>query len=151
MIFGNINQAERYAFLPEELKAVFAYVQEHDLLSFAEGSHKINGDAFFVNVNEYDTVAREDRFWEAHKAYIDVHVMLQGQEIIDVNFIDNMQLGEYKAENDFQALDGEVKASVQLKPGDFLVCYPEDAHRTGVIADEACHLKKAIFKIKLVK
>ena len=77
MIFGNINQVERYAFLPEELKAVFAYMQEHDLLSFAEGSHKINGDAFFVNVNEYDTVARKDRFWEAHKAYIDVHVMLQ--------------------------------------------------------------------------
>ena len=42
MIFGNINQVERYAFLPEELKAVFAYVQEHDLLSYEEGSHKIN-------------------------------------------------------------------------------------------------------------
>ena len=151
MIFGNINQAKRYDFLPEDLKAVFKFVQENDLSTFAEGSHKINGDAFFVNVNKYDTVAREDRFWEAHKLYIDVHVMLQGQEIIDVNFIDNMQLGEYKSDSDFQALDGELKASVTLKPGDFLICYPEDAHRTGVIADEACHLKKAIFKIRLEK
>ena len=51
--------------------------------------------------------------------------------------------------NCFQALDGDYKASVKLNPGDFLICYPEDAHRTGVIADEACHLKKAIFKIKV--
>ena len=107
MIFGNLNQAQRYAFLPEKVKAFFNYVQEHDLLSYEEGSYKINGDEFFVNVNEYDTVLREDRFWEAHKKYIDVHVMLKGQEFIDVNFIDNMQLGEYKADNDFQALDGE--------------------------------------------
>lgn len=149
MIFGNLNQAQRYAFLPEKVKAFFKYVKEHDLLSYEEGSYKINGDEFFVNVNEYDTVLREDRFWEAHKKYIDVHVMLKGQEFIDVNFIDNMQLGEYKADNDFQALDGDYKASVKLNPGDFLICYPEDAHRTGVIADEACHLKKAIFKIKV--
>lgn len=151
MIFGNVNQAQRYDFLPEDLKAVFKFVQQNDLLSFAEGSHKIDGDRFFVNVNEYDTVTREERFWEAHKVYIDVHVMLKGQEHIDVNFIENMQLGEYKAENDFQALDGDFKATVKLNPGDFLICYPEDAHRTGIIADEACHLKKAIFKIRLEK
>ena len=150
MIFGNLNQAQRYAFLLEKVKAFFKHVKEHDLLSYEEGSYKINGDEFFVNVNEYDTVLCEDCFWEVYKKYIDVHVMLKGQEFIDVNFIDdNMQLGEYKADNDFQALDGDYKASVKLNLGDFPICYPEDAHRTGVIADKACHLKKAIFKIKV--
>ena len=35
MIFGNINQVERYAFLPEELKAVFAYMQEQTAMRFS--------------------------------------------------------------------------------------------------------------------
>ena len=42
-----------------------------------------------------------------------------------------------------------MQASVTLKPGDFLICYPEDGHRTAVIADKANALKKAIFKVKI--
>ena len=30
MIFGNINQEKTYEFLPENVKACFKYVKEHD-------------------------------------------------------------------------------------------------------------------------
>lgn len=150
MIFGNINEQETYDFLPKAIKACFAYIKSHDLLSYTKGSHEIEGKQFFVNIEEYSTVKREDRFWEAHKQYIDVHVMLSGKECIDINFIENMQLGEYKAKNDFQALEGEAQASVNLLNfGDFLICYPQDAHRTAIAVDTPQPLKKAIFKVKL--
>ena len=76
------------------------------------------------------TTASENRFWEAHKRYLDVHIMLSGQEQIDVNFTGNMQLREYVAEEDFLPVEGEKNASVILKPGDFLVCYPADGFFT---------------------
>lgn len=151
MIFGNLNQEETYAFLPEDIKACFKYAKEHDLLTYEKGSHKIDGDRFFVNVAEYETVKREERFWEAHKDYLDIHVMLRGQETIDLNFIDNMTIGEYKKADDFLALEGDYQASVILKPGDFLICYPEDGHKTAVIAEKSNLLKKAIFKVQIVK
>lgn len=150
MIFGNLKEQKTYDFLPEAIQACFKYMQTHDLLTYEKGSHEIDGKNFFVNIEEYGTVKREQRFWEAHKKYIDVHVMLSGKECIDINFIENMKLGEYKEEKDFQALDGEAQASVNLlNAGDFLICYPEDAHRTAIAVDEPSDLKKAIFKVKL--
>ena len=36
---------------------------------------------------------------------------------------------------------------VTLKSGDFLICYPEDAHMTAVKVKDEKVIKKAIFKV----
>ena len=149
MIFGNLKYADKYDFLTEKIKACFTYAREHDLTTYEKGGYKINGDEFFVNIENYATVKREERFWEAHKAYLDIHILVKGEETIDINFIENMKLGEYKEADDFLPMEGDMHASVILKPGDFLICYPEDAHRTGVIATKVSDLKKGIFKVKI--
>lgn len=149
MIFGNLKYADKYDFLTEKIKACFTYAREHDLTTYEKGGYKINGDEFFVNIENYATVKREERFWEAHKAYLDIHILVKGEETIDINFIENMKLGEYKEADDFLPMEGDMQASITLKPGDFLICYPEDAHRTGVIATKVSDLKKGIFKVKI--
>lgn len=149
MILGNINHIEEFSFLEDSIKECFTYVKEHDLIRYEKGCHEIDGDRFFVNVVEYITTTPENRFWEAHKEYLDVHVMLQGREQIDVNFIENMHLKEYVKKDDFLPMEGEKAGSVILKPGDFLICYPNDAHRTAVVVEEPENVKKAIFKVKI--
>ncbi|WP_300276181.1 YhcH/YjgK/YiaL family protein, partial [Peptacetobacter sp.] len=55
---------------------------------------------------------------------------------------------EYQEEGDFLPLDGEaVNSEVILRKGDFLVCYPEDAHMTALKVEEKSSIKKAIFKV----
>ena len=147
MIFGNINHLEEFGFLEDSVKKCFAYLKDHDLASYEKGTHEIDGERLFVNVVEYTTTAAENRFWEAHKDYLDVHVMLKGQEQIDVNFIQNMELKEYVKEDDFLPMEGEKNASVVLREGDFLVCYPSDGHRTAVQVEEPETIKKGIFKV----
>lgn len=41
MIFGNINQEKTYEFLPENVKACFKYVKEHDLLNYEKEHIKL--------------------------------------------------------------------------------------------------------------
>lgn len=147
MIFGNINHLEEFGFLEDSVKKCFAYLKDHDLMSYEKGTHEIDGGRLFVNVVEYTTTAAENRFWEAHKDYLDVHVMLKGQEQIDVNFIQNMELKEYVKKDDFLPMEGEKNASVVLREGDFLVCYPSDGHRTAVQVEEPETIKKGIFKV----
>lgn len=147
MIFGNINHLEEFGFLEEPVKRCFAYLKSHDLLSYEKGTYKIDGDKLFVNVVEYTTTEAENRFWEAHRDYLDVHVMLKGQEQIDINFIQNMELKEYVKKDDFLPMEGERNGSVILREGDFLVCYPSDGHRTAVKVEGAETIKKAIFKV----
>ena len=95
MIFGNIKNLKEYDFLSKAIKECFTYAQAHDLKSYAKGSHEIDGERLFVNIVEYTTTTAEERFWEAHKNYLDLHLMLDGTEQIDLNFIDNMELKEF--------------------------------------------------------
>jgi len=149
MIFGNIQNLGEYPFLEEQIKECFNYAKEHDLMSYEKGSHEIDGDRLFVNVVEYTTTTAEERFWEAHRQYLDLHLMLRGTEQIDLNFIQNMDVKDFVEKDDFLPMDGEKNSSVILRDGDFLICYPSDGHRTAVAVDEPETIKKAIFKIRI--
>lgn len=149
MIFGNISQLSDYEFLDAQIKRCFAYAKEHDLLQYEKGSHEIDGESLFVNIVSYTTTTPEERFWEAHRQYLDVHVMLSGTEQIDLGFIESMEQKPYVEADDFLPLEGEKNASVILKDGDFLICYPGDGHRTAVAAAQPEEIKKAIFKVRI--
>ena len=150
MVFGNIDNLKEYSFLEDKVKKCFEYAKEHDLLQYEKGSHEIDGDELFVNIVSYTTTTPEERFWEAHKKYLDVHLMLEGTEQIDLNFIQNMQLKEFVEKDDFLPMDGNKNSSVVLTDGDFLICYPNDGHRTAVQAgDKPETIKKAIFKVRI--
>ena len=147
MIFGNMDHVEEFPYLEKGIKECFEYAKTHDLASFEKGSHEIDGDRLFVNIVEYTTTTPEERFWEAHKKYLDVHVMIRGTEQIDVNFIQNMEQKEFVEKDDFLPLEGEANSHVVLRPGDFLICYPNDGHRTAVAVDGPEKIRKAIFKV----
>lgn len=149
MIFGNIHNLKEFPFLEEKVKVCFEYAKNHNLVSYEEGSHEIDGERLFVNIVEYTTTKPEERFWEAHKNYLDVHVMLQGTEQIDLNFIQNMDVKEFVEKDDFLPMDGDKNSSVILRDGDFLICYPSDGHRTAVAVQEPEKIKKAIFKVRI--
>lgn len=149
MIFGNLQNLSEYAFLEKQIHKCFAYAAEHNLQSLENGRYEIEGDDLFVNITEYTTTLAEERFWEAHRKYIDLHLMLCGQEQIDLAFIQNMEMKDYVEENDFVPMDGRKNCSVVLKMGDFLICDISDGHRTGIAVEGAESIKKAIFKIKV--
>lgn len=149
MIFGNINNLEEFSYLEKQIMECFAYAKSHNLASYEKGSHEIDGDRLFVNVVEYTTTTPEERFWEAHKNYLDVHVMIHGTEQIDLNFIRNMDVKEFVEKDDFLPMEGEKNSSVILRDGDFLICYPGDGHRTAVAVDGPEQIKKAIFKVRI--
>ena len=149
MIFGNIHNLKEFPFLEEQIKECFTYAKEHDLASYEKGSHAIDGDRLFVNIVEYTTTIPEKRFWEAHKNYLDIHVMIHGTEQIDLNFIHNMDVKEFVEKDDFLPMDGEKNGSVILRDGDFLICYPSDGHRTAVAVNGPETIRKAIFKVRV--
>ena len=85
MIFGNLQQLPEYEFLEESVKKCFVYAKKHDLLSYDTRCHEIDKENLYVNIVEYRTQESEQRFFEAHRQYLDVHIMLRGEERIDLN------------------------------------------------------------------
>lgn len=151
MIFGNIENLKEYPFLDQAIKECFEYAKNNNLISYDKGSYEIEGDKLFVNIAEYETTNPDNRFWEAHKKYLDLHMVLSGSEQIDLNFIDNMNLENYVKKDDFLPMQGEKNSSLILREKDFLICYPSDCHKTGIEVKNSEKIKKAIFKIKISK
>lgn len=149
MIFGNINLLEEYPFLEKAVMECFDYAKTHPLLDYENGCHEIDGKRLFVNIVGYTTTTPQQRFWEAHRQYLDLHLMLRGTEQIDLNFIANLEQKEYKESEDFLPLEGEKNSSVILRDGDFLICFPNDGHRTAIQVNAPETIKRAIFKIQI--
>jgi len=101
----------------------------------------------FVNACSYDTRVFEDCRFEAHRRYIDVQMVLEGQERIDVQFVDALEAEPFDEEADNMFLDGAAAASVVMTPGTFVACFPEDAHKPGIAVNGSEPVKKAVFKV----
>ena len=149
MIYGSIHHEKTYAFLPSAIRKALSFVRTHDLAALPTGRNEIDGDTLYVNIAHYTTGPCEEKIWEAHRIYADVHILAAGTERIDVSAIERMEMGDYDPARDFIPAAGEVDASVVMHPGDFLVCLPSDVHRSGVMADSPAPLKKGIFKVRM--
>ena len=150
MIFGNIQKIDEYNFLSQNLRTCFKFFLDNNgLESMEKGSYEINGDDIYVNIVGYTTKNENECFWEAHRKYIDIHVMISGKETININFISNMCQGEFQEEKDYLPLSGDYNSQVVLGCGDFLICYPNDAHETAIKVEDSLEIKKAIFKVKI--
>jgi len=146
MITGNVTQPRDY--LPEMIRKCIDFAAANDLASFENGRYEVDGDRAFVNISELTTSDQtEGRLWEAHRKYLDIHYILRGSERIDMAFIKDMQQHEYREASDFLPLEGTRSATVVLKEGDFLVCYPDDAHLPCLAPGAPALIKKATFKI----
>ena len=140
--FHNSNEIQSDA-----VRKCIEFACKNNLQATPIGRYDIEGDAIYVAISEYQTVPSEVKVWEAHREYIDLQMIIEGEELIEVSPLSEMNYGEYVSQNDFLQCYGEAKEKVLLREGLGLLLCPEDGHKPGVIYKEAMHVKKAVFKI----
>lgn len=151
MIFSNVKYVKGNVNLGCYFEKFKEFILNNDLDKFEKGINEIEGQDFFVNILEYDLKDEEERFWEAHRDYLDVHFIIHGCERIKLGFIDDMKIKDYDKKNDFVSFEnGKSNSYVDLYPGDFLICYPEDVHMTALKIKDKDSVKKGIFKIRII-
>lgn len=137
------------------LRKVLAFLNEISPDKLAEnlGEREIEGRDFFVNVFEYQTDTAEKRIWEAHRKYIDIHLVLRGKEKVAFTDVSLCNCGEYDGERDFVAIEPPAeniqKFAIVEEKSALIVFNPEDAHQTGLIAEKSEKILKAVFKLKI--
>ena len=83
----------------------------------------------------YQTLPEEETFFEAHRKYLDIHLMLRGSERVEIAPPECLTEFDRVEANDFYAYRGEGDYKLTLSPGDFLVVFPGDAHRIKMQTD----------------
>lgn len=149
MIVDYLENIDKYKEIIPESAAGFLKLVNKDVLP---GHYDLN-NLVYVNVDEYQTKALENCKFEAHKKYIDIQMLIDGEEEIDILPVDGLKISEeYNESRDvmFFANPAQKPDVIQLKPYKFVLIYPEEAHRPQMNSgSESKKVKKAVAKILL--
>jgi biofilm protein TabA len=149
MIIDNMKNIDIYAFKNKNLIKAFEYIQNSNFGDNATGKIDIDGHELYAIISEYSPKLENDVFWEAHKRYIDLQYIIKGEERIGYTSINNLEIIKpYDNEND--VLLGKADGSyVKMKSGDFMVLFPDDGHKPGIISSGNSQVKKLVLKVKI--
>lgn len=152
MITDTLERWRRYAATPVWEKA-FDFLSSLDANS-TEGKTLLQGDDLFAIVMSYDTRERSAAMLESHRKYVDIQAALKEAEGIDWFPRDRLEIKiPYDAEKDamfYHRPEGAAPAHLEMKPGHFVILYPEDAHMCQLIVDGAVRtIKKVVVKVRL--
>ena len=150
MIIGNKKDFARYGSINDAFGRAFAFLQtlseDSDKASINDGD--VRGGISVIPKS--DTFANgEPKCFEAHRRDIDIHYVLQGDERFGYAHVDTLcPKTAYNEEGDYILLTGDCAAYVTLRPGDFCIAFPEDAHIPCLTAGDTDTVKKVILKIR---
>ena len=152
MIYANKKDFARYCSIHPRFQKAFDAMVSLAAQPFEKGRHEVDGDEIFINAAEYDTKPRENSIFEAHRKYVDIMLMLDGEERIGCKQVDKLfnitQPYDENGDALIAAMEQEF-TSVYLAPGDMVVFFPEDGHAPGMDWNGSSHVKKLIAKVLL--
>jgi YhcH/YjgK/YiaL family protein len=133
---------------PEVWKTMFGILESTDFSGVDPGKHEVSGENLFYMINQYVSKEAESVKFEAHRKYIDLQYVIEGEEMMGVSGIENATETEtYIAEKDIAFYTVSKVEYHAATPSAFFVFFPEDVHQPGVKAGNPREVKKVVFKI----
>lgn len=146
MILSSLSQSSRYAALHPLFQRAFEYMRDNDLYAFAPGRYPIAGDNLIAIVEHVPGRTRETARLEAHRRYIDIQLVLDGDETMGWKPLADCHnpVGEHSVERDILFFLDAPASWIPVPPDHFCIFFPEDAH-APLVGDGP--IRKVIFKI----
>ena len=150
MIYDHIDNWTRYAGLGSGIVEGLRFLQSATV-NLAAGRHSLSGEDY-ANVDLYTTKQVNEVGYEAHRKYVDIQFLLEGEERVKVRPIEGLACTmPYDAACDvaFFADDGTVATEVTIGKGYFVILFPNDAHEPQLCTDTPRPVKKVVVKVCL--
>lgn len=111
----------------------------------------LDGDEIYAIIKKYKTnIPNKGTLdFEAHRRYIDVHLVLQGIETLVIKNQNHLiPISEYDEDQDLEFFVGHYSGkAVSLSESDFYIIFPGQAHLSGLSTDGGEEVLKAVIKI----
>lgn len=147
MIFDSITNKDNYKDFPLLYQAL-CFLADLPEGTLPEPNTVLVEDQLFCNPVSLVSKPESECVYEAHQKYIDLHYIVRGVERIATSDITALsQDVPYSKEKDIGFLTGEADGYYDLKPGQFMVCFPNDAHKVAIMKDQPAPIDKIVFKI----
>ena len=152
MIITNVNNEIQNKSLAKDIRFCieFAKKNENKILSLVNGSYDVGYNNIKMNLGKYFTKSENEKFWESHKKYLDVQIMINGTEKVAINDIRDMEVKSFDEEKDLTILEGDKAFDTIMKTGDVLVFFPNDVHKPELNVsenDDSGNIRKIVTKV----
>ena len=152
MIITNVNNEIQNKSLAKDIRFCieFAKKNENKILSLVNGSYDVGYNNIKMNLGKYFTKSENEKFWESHKKYLDVQIMINGTEKVAINDIRDMEVKSFDEEKDLTILEGDKAFDIIMKTGDVLVFFPNDVHKPELNVsenDDSGNMRKIVTKV----
>ncbi|RIX52361.1 DUF386 domain-containing protein [Paenibacillus nanensis] len=152
MIAGSLTQwPDERQFSHPVLRKALDYLAKTDFKKLEDGKYPIQDEDMYAVVMTISGKEASEQPAEKHETYFDIHLLLEGTEIIGWQLQDGSEAPSqgYDSEKDF-ALYAELgnESYLKLLPGMFVVLFPEDLHRPGLSESVPASIRKAVVKIR---
>lgn len=147
MILDTVENIDLYKGLHERLSVGLDYIANTDFSTLELGKYEIEGDAIFAILQSYDSKEEGDCKLEAHKKYIDIQFLIEGQEYIGVEPLANQEVLEDKLESNDVVFYKGTAPKISLVAGSFMVFFPTDVHAPGIKVAAPEKVVKVVVKV----
>ena len=149
MIYAKLKDAPAYRGIHPNLDLALERITPEFLAGVGPERVEIKGGDVYATRFTYETIPAEESFFEAHKKFLDIHIMVEGSEGVEVSPPESLTEFDRAEANDFYAYRGEGDYKLTLSPGDFLVVFPGDAHRIKMQTGNPETVSKVVFKVRI--
>lgn len=149
MIYGEIKDLNQYKGISENLDRAIEYILKGEYKKGIPGKNVIDGDNLYFNYPSC-TITKEikDGFFEGHKKYIDIHIVISGEENLGYTPHSEVTVKqEYDSEGDCELYDGELKNVFHVSADRFIMFFPDEPHMVLLKVGEVKEITKVIFKV----
>ncbi len=151
MICDTLEHLNRYRGFHENLDTAIdyltAYCVGHTLADLPLGRTEVDGENVFINVMEADLKPGEGANPEYHRRYADLQIDITGGEGWGYTNEPGEEVGKYAVDCGFQ--DSASVVSGALGEGRFVLFFPTELHKPGLVQDGCANVRKAVVKIKM--
>lgn len=151
MIYGEIRELKYYRGISKHLDMAIDMIEKGEYLKGKPGKNVIDGDDLYFNYETAVTEDIEERFFEGHKNYIDIHILISGKEKIGYSpRSDVVRTLPWDRVRDFEKYEGSVDHLFEMAEDRFIMFFKEEPHMPLVCGEEGAQtIVKAVFKIKI--
>jgi len=151
MIVTNLEHLHEQVALTASLQAAIDFLRQSRTQALVDGRVEVHGDQVYAVIQSYETYNGEPKF-EAHRNYLDVQYVAEGEEVLGWAFIDRLVINvPYDEAKDvcFGCVPQSDITLVRLSAGQCAVLYPTDAHAPKLAASMPTPVKKIVVKVAI--
>lgn len=147
MIFDSLNNLKRYRGLHQAIDLAFDYLEKHDLSHLENEEYQLIDKRIFYSIQENQLNQQPSEAFEFHHNYLDLHLILEGTEVIQFGYGVDEVTQTYDELKDIGFATCQSACYFKLSAGHFAIFFPGELHQPNLYGQDGEQVRKCVFKV----